>query len=292
MPAIGVTFNRHFSATMSRLPPAYEGYTRSPTFQPVYSDDDLDDSHQPLHVTSSTNLTDQHFSMSSHRRTSSDSAVRQVVGHSGNSSPGSPYEGFEWQPVPTERRNSESHSPPRHIPEPSGATLSSGYRSIDVDSLLEHPLPSPSPELHTRTRGHRSASSSLGSIITNLTRDGQSSGRGSVQRGLSATIGDKSFRSPIILRSSPSGELRSMHPQEVIDKRSQMTATWGIYWYLPSMMIAVFLVGLFGAVSHHVFYSSLDGERSVNQLSMVRIGTAFAFFVKANLVGAVVLAYR
>lgn len=288
-------FNTLFPATPQIMSTPTPAYTQNPSFhQPLDSDDDPDDPHQHLHATSSTNLTDQRFqrfSISSpHRRASPDSTKRQVMEHSDNTSPGSPYERFEWQPVPTGRRHSESHSPPLRILEPSGATKAR-YQASDIDSLLESPLPSPSPQSNTRSQRHRSAHSSLGSIATTITRDGQSpSGRKS---GHSiAALSEKAFKSPIILKSSSSGQLRSMHPQEIIDQRSQMTATWGIYWYLPSMMIAVFFAGVLGAVGHHVFYNSLHGKQSKYQLSMIRIGTAFAFFVKANLVGAVVLAYR
>lgn len=287
---------------MSRHPSASEPYTQRPSIhQPVDSDDDdPDDPHQPLHVTSSTNLTDRRFSMSPdsphHQPTGSDSAIRQVMEHSGNSSPGSPYQGFDWHPIPTGRHHSEPHSPPVRTPEQSGATRASGggNRASDLEILLEGPTSSPPPEFNTHSRGHRSANSSLGSIATTFTRDGMSSSsRRSGHRSITTPVsGDKAFKSPIILKGGSSLQLRTLSPQEIIDQRSQMTATWGIYWYLPSMMIAVFLAGVLGAVGHHVFYRSLHGKRSESQLSMVRIGTAFAFFVKANLVGAVVLAYR
>ncbi|KAI5808929.1 hypothetical protein DFH27DRAFT_478253 [Peziza echinospora] len=83
-----------------------------------------------------------------------------------------------------------------------------------------------------------------------------------------------------------------LEPHQVIDQRSELVAEWGIYWYLPVLAIAAFVAGLVGALGHHAFYRSLHGQESREQLMMVRIGTAFAFFVKACLVGAVVLAYR
>lgn len=169
-------------------------------------------------------------------------------------------------------------------------------RTPDLDSLLEYPIdttdsPSGFSELgHKRTQSE--SMSEIGSV-SGLPLSPTS--RKEKRKSLSATIGEKAFKSPILVKSmtnTSSGQRRKMHPREIIDKRAELTATWGIYWYLPSLMVAVFIAGLIGAVGHHSFYKSLDGTRSINQLSMIRIGTAFAFFVKANLVGAVVLAYR
>jgi len=59
------------------------------------------------------------------------------------------------------------------------------------------------------------------------------------------------------------------------------------------MMVGLFLAGLLGAVGHHVFYSRLNGQPAAGrQLTMVRIGTALAFFTKAMLVGSVLVSYR
>lgn len=69
---------------------------------------------------------------------------------------------------------------------------------------------------------------------------------------------------------------------------------WGtkVHWFLPSLMFGLLLLGFLGAVAHHLFYDSLDGREAKNQLAMIRIGTALAFFTKATLVGSVVIAYR
>lgn len=77
-------------------------------------------------------------------------------------------------------------------------------------------------------------------------------------------------------------------------KSQEKQMKWGtkIHWFLPSSMFVLLLLGFLGAVSHHLFYDSLDGKEAKNQLGMVRIGTALAFFTKAMLVGSVVIAYR
>lgn len=80
--------------------------------------------------------------------------------------------------------------------------------------------------------------------------------------------------------------------QSLIQHRSGMTSTWGIHWWTPFSLIALFVLGVAGACIHHGFYSSLDGKEVKAQLWMVRIGTGMAFFVKMCLVGTVVLAYK
>ncbi|KAH0562446.1 hypothetical protein GP486_002860 [Trichoglossum hirsutum] len=67
---------------------------------------------------------------------------------------------------------------------------------------------------------------------------------------------------------------------------------WGIRWWTPFSMIGLFVLGVAGAISHHVFYSSLHGHEAKNQLEKVRYGTAMAVFTKATLVGSVVVAYQ
>ena len=69
---------------------------------------------------------------------------------------------------------------------------------------------------------------------------------------------------------------------------------WGtqVHWFLPTAMVFLLLAGVCGAFVHHHFYATLDGRRADDQLTMIRYGTALAFFTKASLVGSVVLAYR
>lgn len=57
-------------------------------------------------------------------------------------------------------------------------------------------------------------------------------------------------------------------------------------------MYFLFLIGSGGAIAHHFFYQSLDGQEAVDQLQMFRYGTALAYFTKAALVGSVALAFR
>jgi len=77
-------------------------------------------------------------------------------------------------------------------------------------------------------------------------------------------------------------------------ERIRRDVQWGtkLHWFLPSAMVGLFILGLLGALLHHWFYISLDGEGAEDQLIMVGFGTAFAFFTKAALVGSIVLAYR
>ncbi|KAL7271987.1 hypothetical protein RUND412_005224 [Rhizina undulata] len=77
-------------------------------------------------------------------------------------------------------------------------------------------------------------------------------------------------------------------------RRSDPVKRWGkgISWYMPISMIVIFICGVVGAIAHNAFYTSLHGKQAVNQLMMVRYGTALAFFTKACLVGSVVLAFR
>jgi hypothetical protein len=71
-----------------------------------------------------------------------------------------------------------------------------------------------------------------------------------------------------------------------------MSSTWGIHWWTPFSLIALFVLGVAGACIHHGFYYSLDGKEVKDQVWMVRIGTGMAFFTKMCLVGTVVLAYK
>ncbi|KAH8150102.1 uncharacterized protein LAJ45_05788 [Morchella importuna] len=77
-------------------------------------------------------------------------------------------------------------------------------------------------------------------------------------------------------------------------RSKEMQMMWGtkIHWFLPSTMVTLLFLGLLGALAHHLFYQSLDGKEAKDQLMMMRIGTALAFFTKAMLVGSVVVAYR
>jgi hypothetical protein len=80
--------------------------------------------------------------------------------------------------------------------------------------------------------------------------------------------------------------------QNLIDRRAEEVAAWGIHWWTPFSMGALFILGVIGAISHHIFYNSLHGQEAKDQLQKVRYGTALAFFTKATLVGSVILGYR
>jgi hypothetical protein len=80
--------------------------------------------------------------------------------------------------------------------------------------------------------------------------------------------------------------------ENLVRMRSRATAVWKIHWYMPTAMVSLLILGVLGAVSHHLFYWSLHGKPATNQLLKVRFGTAFAFFTRSMLVGSSVVAYR
>ncbi|KAG0646652.1 hypothetical protein D0Z07_7475 [Hyphodiscus hymeniophilus] len=68
----------------------------------------------------------------------------------------------------------------------------------------------------------------------------------------------------------------------------------GIYWRSPLMMVAFFLSGVTSSVSHHFYYSSLDGKQVGNDNSQqwaLRWGTTFAYITQVCLVSSVGFAY-
>jgi hypothetical protein len=64
----------------------------------------------------------------------------------------------------------------------------------------------------------------------------------------------------------------------------QRHPAWAMFFFLS--------LGLIGALSHHAFYVSLEGKEATDQLRMLRYGAALAFFTKACLAGAVIIAFR
>lgn len=117
-------------------------------------------------------------------------------------------------------------------------------------------------------------------------------------RGQSPTSPERSMLRPFPTRhlSNPSTVGSSEMSGDVLTrmKSREQRMLWGtkVHWFLPSLMFGLLLSGFLGAVAHHLFYDSLDGKEAKNQLAMVRIGTALAFFTKATLVGSVVISYR
>lgn len=275
------------------------------------SGDDVDEGNEPTRHTRSTSIVgfinpDKNINPTVENSKRQDLTTSPERLYSNMEIPGSPDshnghdEGFQWQAPISERGSGNGGSKsagkrailvtPEETADP--RALGGGYRTPDLDSLLERPVLADEPSACSSGKGHRKINSD-GSIMSEASSVSGVTSRKEKRKSLPATIGEKAFKSPILMKSSTTNTAsRNMDPHEIIDQRAELTATWGIYWYLPSLMVAVFIAGLIGALGHHAFYKSLDGKRSVNQLSMVRIGTAFAFFVKANLVGAVVLAYR
>jgi hypothetical protein len=76
---------------------------------------------------------------------------------------------------------------------------------------------------------------------------------------------------------------------------------WRISRWTPWSILGFFVAGIFVAVGHHLFYSRLDGSLVrdsgdgspyLTQTWIIRYGTALAFFAKAMLASAVVVAYK
>lgn len=117
-------------------------------------------------------------------------------------------------------------------------------------------------------------------------------------RGLSPASPGRSMLRPFPTRhlSNPSTAGSSEMSGDILTrmKSREQRMLWGtkVHWFLPSLMFGLLLSGFLGAVAHHLFYDSLDGKEAKNQLAMVRVGTALAFFTKATLVGSVVISYR
>jgi len=80
--------------------------------------------------------------------------------------------------------------------------------------------------------------------------------------------------------------------QALVASRAGELAQWHIYWTTPALVIFLFLAGFTAAVGHHLFYNHLNGQPAVEQLKMVRYGTALAFFVKSTFVGTAVMCNR
>lgn len=83
-----------------------------------------------------------------------------------------------------------------------------------------------------------------------------------------------------------------MATQGIVDRRVREISEGKIHWQTPTLIAVLFIGGLLGPVGHHVFYTKLHGQAATDELKMIRYGTALAFFVKATLVGCVILCYR
>ncbi|KAK0103699.1 hypothetical protein ONS95_005707 [Cadophora gregata] len=77
-------------------------------------------------------------------------------------------------------------------------------------------------------------------------------------------------------------------PRSSGDKRKS------IYWRSPASMVACFFLGVFVALGHHLYYTSLKGDLvgdEDEQQRKLRYGTTFAFVTQVSLVGSVGFAY-
>lgn len=90
----------------------------------------------------------------------------------------------------------------------------------------------------------------------------------------------------------PSWTVSDRDLQHLIERRAGETAQWRIHWWTPTSMVTLLILGVLGAVSHHLFYTSLDGKEANDQLQKIRYGTALAFFTKMTLAGSIVVGYR
>lgn len=88
---------------------------------------------------------------------------------------------------------------------------------------------------------------------------------------------------PYFARTRISRKFRWLPPSE--------DTQWGIHWYKPTSMVSLALCGLFTALGHHVYNTSLHGSRVGDPEWPQRWGIALAFFIKMVLVDAVKFAY-
>lgn len=67
---------------------------------------------------------------------------------------------------------------------------------------------------------------------------------------------------------------------------------WGVHYFMPMSMCLLGIAGICGAVVHHVYNKSLDGEPIRDAEWPQRFGLALAFFTKMCLIAAVEIAYK
>jgi hypothetical protein len=65
-------------------------------------------------------------------------------------------------------------------------------------------------------------------------------------------------------------------------------------WHVEpwTVMYALLLFGVVGAIGHHLYYNSLNGKPADDQLLRLRYGVVLAFIAKAGLVTAVIIAFK
>ncbi|KAL6710201.1 hypothetical protein ACN47E_009147 [Coniothyrium glycines] len=182
-------------------------------------------------------------------------------------------------------RSDDDHIELTHIQRPRlDAGDSYGSRSR---SPLRSPLPSPEDHLPEGPRGRLRPDSyfgaSLGSAQYSPVAGRESSPRPSMRSGRESTY---------TLNSLYHSKATDAVTQALVDRRAGEIAHWHIYWTTPALIVFLFLAGVAAAAGHHFFYASLNGQPAVEQLKMVRYGTALAFFVKSTLVGCVIMCNR
>jgi hypothetical protein len=57
-------------------------------------------------------------------------------------------------------------------------------------------------------------------------------------------------------------------------------------------MYCLLILGIASAISHHAYYSHLNGQPARNQNTMLRYGTALAYITKASLVAATIFGFK
>lgn len=81
--------------------------------------------------------------------------------------------------------------------------------------------------------------------------------------------------------SSPSTSPGQSHDQ--VAPRAKVRR---IHWRAPTIMISSFFIGMIGAMSHHVFYSTINQQvvqSELEQQLVTSAGSALAFLVKVSL---------
>lgn len=73
---------------------------------------------------------------------------------------------------------------------------------------------------------------------------------------------------------------------------NQPGVAWGVHWYTPVSIVALLVLGVGGAIGHHLYYSTLHEQlagTASEQQWVTRIGTALAFLIKAAFATAVMI---
>ncbi len=74
--------------------------------------------------------------------------------------------------------------------------------------------------------------------------------------------------------------------------QNEKSSQWSVHWYLPSLMIALYIAGVCTALGHHFYYSLHQGRIVHDDGWPLRIGIGLAFLARACFVGSVQIAYK